>query len=88
MFCFIKNFNYVKFNCILDNSQAKNKLFLILDVQKTPITDSLGWSTVRAIIIYSFKQLLVGLVCTVCNSKTYTVFAYIDWFSRLWFNIQ
>lgn len=37
MFCFVKNFNYVKFNCILDNSQAKNKLILILDVQKAQL---------------------------------------------------
>lgn len=37
MFCFVKNFNYVKFNCILDNSQAENKQILILDVQKAQL---------------------------------------------------
>lgn len=37
LFCFVKNFNYEKFNCILDNSQAKNKLILILDVQKAQL---------------------------------------------------
>lgn len=38
MFCFVKNFSYVKFNCTLDNSQAKNKLILILDVQKAQLS--------------------------------------------------
>lgn len=47
MFCFVKNFNYVKFNCILDNSQAKNKLILILDVQKAQLPVPTHWADLQ-----------------------------------------